>query len=71
MTFPFLSFKIFPFNLPPSLLIRPASLKSKAIELALLLDVVLIFTLYAIKKSLAAIAVAPDFSTEELKSLGP
>ena len=69
--FPFLSFKTFPFNLPPSLLILPASLKSKAMELALLVDVVLIFTLYAIKKSLAAIAVAPDFFIDKLYLLGP
>ena len=66
-----MSFNILPFNFPPSLLILPASLKSNAIALALLVDVVLRFILYAIRKSLAAIAVAPDFLTEVLNLLGP
>ena len=43
----------------PLFLILPASLISNAIALALLVDVVFKLTLYATRKSLADIAVAP------------
>ena len=66
-----MSFSIFPDNLFPSLFILPASLISNAIALALRVEVVLRFMLYATKKSRAAIAVAPDFFTDELKVAGP
>ena len=56
---PFSSFRTFPDSLPPSLAILPASLISNAIALALLEEVELRFMLYAIRKSLAPIAVAP------------
>ena len=68
---PSLSFSTFPVSLFPSRFKRPASLKSNAIAFARLVDVVLRFTLYAIKKSLAAIAVAPDFLICSLNSEGP
>ena len=67
-SFPFI---IFPDILPPSLFILPASRMSNATALALLVDVVFRLTLYATKKSRAAIAVAPDFSTDLLNSAGP
>ena len=58
---PFLSFIIFPVSELFFLSILPFSLTSKAIALALLVDVVFKFMLYAIRKSLAPMAVAPDF----------
>ena len=45
MGLPLLSLIIFPVSLPLSLLIRPASRKSKATEFALLVDVVFKLTL--------------------------
>ena len=45
----------------PFLFILPFSLTSKAIALASLVDFVFKLILYAIKKSLTPIAVAPDF----------
>ena len=71
IAFPLLSVIILPFILFPSLLILPASRISKATELAFLVDVVLRLILYATRKSLAEIAVAPDFYIIELKSEGP
>ena len=62
--FPFSSFTGFPF----SNLARPASLTSKAMALALRVDVVFRFTLYATKKSLAPITVAPRLASN---SAGP
>ena len=61
IVFPFLSFKISPVSLLFFLAILPFSLMSKAIALALLVEVVFRFILYAIRKSLAPIAVAPVF----------
>ena len=58
MIFPALSLTILPFK---SLLALPFSLMSKAISVAFFLSLVFKFTLYAIKKSLTPIAVAPDF----------
>ena len=59
--FPFLSYTISPMTGWPFLFILPFSLTSKAIALASLVDFVFKLILYAIKKSLTPIAVAPDF----------
>ena len=59
--FPSLSYTISPITGCPSLFIRPFSLTSKAIALASLVDLVFRLILYAIKKSLTPMAVAPDF----------
>ena len=66
-----MSLIISPVSLSPFLLILPASLKSKATEFARLVEVVFKLTLYATKKSLALMAVAPDFLTSSLNSDGP
>ena len=66
-----MSFIIFPDILFPSLLILPASLISNATAFAFLVEVVLRLILYATRKSLAEIAVAPDFFIELINFEGP
>ena len=66
-----MSLIIFPVILFPSLFILPASLISNATAFAFLVDVVFKFTLYANRKSLADIAVAPDFFIDSLYAEGP
>ena len=68
--FPFLSYTISPITGCPFLLILPFSLTSKAIAFASRVDLVFKFILYAIRKSLTPIAVAPDFLLNELPKSG-
>ena len=58
---PFLSYTMSPITGWPFLFILPFSLTSNAIAFANLVDFVFKLILYAIKKSLTPIAVAPDF----------
>ncbi len=57
--------------LPLTNFTRPASLISKAIALALRVEVEFRLTLYATKKSRAEMAVAPLFATLSLNFAGP
>ncbi len=66
--FPSASVMIFPVIGLPSRLTRPFSRISNATELALRTEVVFRFTLYAIRKSRAPMAVAP---LRELNFAGP
>ena len=68
---PFASKTFFPVMGLPSRFTRPASRISKAIEFARRVEVEFKFTLYAIKKSRAEIAIAPVLAIFSLKFAGP